>query len=134
MKIKPFTEEELNRFFLEWEKEMKEKEESLSLFLKSSRFTDIIEKIKTRLKTEKSISDDVYSEFIFDDVKNEEFIKLFEVLFNPNLINLKINEDSENPFYTQYIMYQGLKFSEIHGQGTAFFVEMAEGRGLDPQT
>lgn len=45
------------------------------------------------------------------------------IRFTPEISNTSLEEEKDVPFYTEFVMFSGLKFMEIHGQGTAFIVQ-----------
>ena len=107
------------------ESEIKEEFDSNLLFFKSDRFSEILSHIKETLKSQKTISQDPYKEILFNDVTNEEFVRLFSCLFNQAISDLDKDglEKSEYSYYIESVTYQKLRFIEIHGQGTEFIVE-----------
>jgi hypothetical protein len=90
-------------------------------FYNRPRFREIIELIKQELETKEQINDDAYSEFVFKNVNNNEFIKVFGVLFANQITGLPIKKH-ECEFETEYVEFENLYFIEMHGQGTAYIV------------
>lgn len=123
MKPRQLSPEELDRITLEFQKEREEKEARLKSYLNSSRFIDVINKIKNIVKDDGAIGDNSYQEPLFDDVSNEEFISLFEIAFNPDLSGCTAQSEPDQDFATEFVIFQDLRFVEIHGQGTAFIIQ-----------
>ena len=123
MKIRQLSKEEIDKIALEFEKERLDRESYLKNYLNSPRFKEVILKIKDIVKEDGAIGDNPYQEPLFSDVSNEEFISLFEIAFNPELSNCKIETESDAVFATEFVMFEDLKFIEIHGQGTAFIIQ-----------
>lgn len=120
--LKNLSSDEIEKIANEMIKLTEQEEQDLWVFKNSPRFQEIISQIKQRVVPDKSLSDNVYQEPLFGDVSNEEFVKVFSVLFNEKITPNKI-EKLNSPFYTEKVIYQDLTFLEIHGQGTAFIVQ-----------
>ena len=91
-------------------------------FWNSPRKVHILELLKKEVDKYGSIGDNLYQEPLFGDVSNEEFIMLFECLFDPEIIKLELTETGEL-FWQESVVYEEMEFVQIHGQGTAFIVK-----------
>lgn len=121
-KIPDFTEEQLEEMTREFEAERKARLKELKNFYKSDRFKSIIEQLKKETETG-PVGDNSYVEkFLFGDVTNDEFINLFSTLGDPEVSGLQFREESGD-FSPESLVFENMKFSQIHGQGTAFFAE-----------
>lgn len=123
--IKSWTQEDWDRIGDKIAQDMEKHFLDLKAFKASPRFQEVLEQIKQQVLPDQSIGDNVYQEPLFGDVSNEEFIKVFSVVFTEELSGVKPTP-VDAPFYTEEVVYEGLKFFEIHGQGTAFIVQGPE--------
>lgn len=109
-------------------KDIMEKEEKIYKenvkFFQSCRFTEILLQIHDNLKGRSHISDDpYYVKFLFGDVTNEEFAKVFECIHDSRIAPNTFVEES---FNEQRFTYNGLMFSIMFGQGVALRVYKIE--------
>lgn len=116
-KISP---ERMDELLKEAEAERIVRDKTIMDFVNSPRFKDIIDKIKKWTDIHGGVGDDSYSEFVIDDITNDEFIMVFSYLFDKSLSGISL---SKNDFYEQGLNYEDMYFCEIHGQGTAFIVQ-----------
>lgn len=84
------------------------------------RSTDILLQLHDYLSIGESVSDSPYDDFVFGNVTNEEFIMLFSCVSDERIVGIKtlVEKTSNEEIYK----YNGLEFSQIHGQGTFFTI------------
>lgn len=125
MKIPKFTKEQIEEAVAEYEKEREARIKGYEVFFKSDRFKAVIAQIKEEVKTG-PIGDNPYTEpFLFGDVTNDEFIEVFCALGYKEISGLEY-QDECGDFSPSFLIYEGLRFTQVHGQGTAFSVRAAE--------
>jgi hypothetical protein len=99
------------------------KKEKIKKFITTKNFKLILEKIKQYLKEKENfIVNNEYKVVLFNGVKNNDFIKVVETIFENSK---KIKSDKNYMFPNSYCYYQDMRFEMIFGQGTAFrcFIE-----------
>ena len=125
MKIPKFTPEEIEKFVEEFSQEQNERVKTYKEFFLSERFKEVMSQIKMAVDTFETVGDNPYSEpFLFGNVTNDEFLFVFYALGYKEISGLEF-KDEDGDFSPQSLVFEGLKFSQVHGQGTAFFVEKA---------
>lgn len=90
-------------------------------FWVSERFKDILLILKQDTLSG-PVAHNPYKEYVCGNVTNEEFCNVFDCLFDSRVVTLKIIQEP-GPFETESVEYEGLKFIQVHGQGTALIVQ-----------
>ena len=120
------TNEQLSEIFDAALEDWKKQKAELAIFFKSEEFYNLIAKIKEELKTSESLFDNPYKKPLFADVSNEQFCKVFSCLFEEEASNLKPIADRSGFFESEYVVFEGLRFGQTHGQGTSCGVRKEE--------
>lgn len=123
--IKSMTQEDWDNLGDEVARQLEQEKQELIAFSQSSRFTEVLNQITSAVSPDKSLTDNPYQEPLIGDVSNEEFIKVFSFVFNEKLSKAKV-QPLEGFFYSEQVEYAGVRFIEMHGQGTAFMVQGME--------
>lgn len=95
---------------------------NLREFKTSGKFNTIVKEIHNYLKSNTHILDNVYKEPLFSNVSNEEFMLTFDCVFSDLCPILSPQTDPSIEFENEYIIFEGLIFSRVYGQGTSFCV------------
>lgn len=90
-------------------------------FYNRPRFKEILNLIKLEIEKKEQLIDDAYSDFVFENVSNDEFINVFDVIF-AHQITGNIVKSFNHDFECDYVFYNDLYFIQMHGQGTAYIV------------
>jgi hypothetical protein len=90
-------------------------------FYNRPRFNEIIQLIKKELEDKESICDNAYSDLLFSNISNDEFVKVFSTVFTNQITGATIHK-YDCDFEGEYVAFKDLYFIQIHGQGTAFIV------------
>lgn len=122
--LNSITDDDIERMAFQLNKKLEDEKLELITFKQSGEFDSIITKIKEELKTVEYITDNPYSEPLFKDISNEDFIKVFQYLFNKSILERELFEDNQIPFENDNLEYENLIFSMIYGKGTAFLVKL----------
>lgn len=100
-------------------KKIKKEEYKKEQFLKSKRFQEILSMIKIWIDNNPNdfIQSDNYNDVI-PGLSNKEFEYFFSSVLNN--LNLECNEDDECDWENKYVIYEGLIFMVIYGQGSLY--------------
>ena len=121
--LKNLSKEDIEKMAAELDKSLQESYDKSKAFFESKRFKEVITLLKQEVGQSGAIGDNPYQEPLFANVSNEEFVQLFSVLFYETIAGCLVQKEEDATFETYYVDYEGLKFIEIHGQGTAFIVQ-----------
>lgn len=105
-------------------KENEDKDRKNKEFYRSDLFMELIEILKERLPEDDGVIDD----FLFDHGKGTDYLTAEEFF---NLISsvfacADVQEDTEAVFTTLFVNIDGLRFEQMHGQGTVLSISLIE--------
>jgi hypothetical protein len=98
----------MKEYFDNWAAEQDE----ITAYFESPEFNQLFKKLYDYLQLHPSVADDEYEGYSFEDVTNEQFYKLANSIYH------NLGEFCGIDGCSEWIVYKGIKFETIHGQGS----------------